>query len=421
MDFNKIINIDEVDCAYNVYRYEKFKIDLETLNINKICMTEIVNADMMIATYGEEAYARGCREVLTVGRDAIRAMGLSDKLIHYAYNYKNFIVAGTDQISDEDFQELMYKTYKQFLHSSSTQVGLHALSRFVVAFGKEDLVNRAKSAFYLHRKSPINYIIASDEKNRIAEETKNNVGIFDLVNYAINNDTVIPYYQGIHNNKKGDIDKYEALMRIKDEEGNIHHPGTFLEVAKEFNLYSTISRRMIRKALEDFKDKDFELCLNISLLDVENEEFVKWFLRKLKTYPNTKNLTIEFVETENYNNGEKLYKFLTQVRDLGCKIAVDDFGAGFATFTSMISLKPDIIKVDGSIIKDLKNNADSRTILSTICYLSNLINAKIVAEFVETLDIQDVLIQESVDYSQGYLFGKPQPMEYLMVERLAVS
>ncbi len=412
MNEKLLINLNEVDPDYNVFRYEKFKIDVEERKINKICMTEIINADMTIATFGAKAYSLGCKEVLTQGKEDVKAAGLENCLIHYTYNYKNFIVAGTQDISDDDFKAIMQKTYEQFVHSSSKEAELSALSRFVLVFG-DDLVDRAKSAFYMHRNSQNNYIIASNERELLNTENRAAVEIFNLINYAINEDKIIPYYQGIHNNELGMIDKYEALMRISDAEGRIYPPGAFLETSKKFKLYHTLSKIMINKALNDFEDRISELCINISLFDVENEEFVSWFLNRVKEYKRPDKLTIEFVETENYNCGEKLYGFLNTMRGLGCKIAVDDFGVGFATYTSIISLKPDIIKIDGQIIKRLDTNEDSRTILESINYMSNLIGAKTVAEFVENNEIQEVLLAENVDYSQGFHFAKPQPIEEL--------
>ncbi len=413
MTDNRYIDINEVDPQYNVYRYEKFKLDIEEKKINKICMTEIVNADLMIATFGEDLYASGCRDVLTQGRDVYREMGLSDCLIHYTHNYKNFIVAGTEDISDDQFEAIMYQTYQQFLHSSSESTELSALSRFVVVFGKEDMVNRAKSAFYLNKRSQNNYIIASNERAVLSQETASNVGIFNTINYAIEHNTVVPFYQGLYSNTNDKIEKYEALMRISDADGKIYSPGMFLDIAKRFKQYHTLSKMLIDRALNDFLGKKSELSINLSLFDVENDEFSEWFFDRLRKYPNPSQITIEFIETENYNSGEKLYSFLNEIRAIGCKIAVDDFGVGFATYTSIISLKPDIIKIDGQIVKNLYESVDSKIILNSICYMADLIGAETVAEFVETADIQQILVSAKVDYSQGYHFARPTPIEEL--------
>ncbi len=415
MTSNHILDLNNVDSDYNVFRYEKFKIDIKDKKINKICMTEIVNADLMIATFGEDAYALGCKEVLTQGREDLKAAGLENVLIHYMYNYKNFIVAGTEDISDKDFETLMRQVYENYVHTTAHQAQLSALSRFVLVFG-DDLINRAKSAFYHHRKSQNNYIIASNEKEVLVAENTSDIEIFNLINYAINNDKVIPYYQGLYNNNLGKVDRYEALMRISDKDGQIYNPGIFLEISKKYKLYPTLSKQLIGKVLDDFRYKETEFSINISLFDVENPEFIKWFIDLAKDYPNIHRLTVEFVETENYNSGQELHSFLNTMRDFGCKIAVDDFGVGFSTYTSIIALKPDVIKIDGEIIKNLTTSDDSRIILESINYMANLINCKSVAEFVEDKHIQQILIDEKIDYSQGYYFSKPKPIEELDIK-----
>ncbi len=416
MNGDRYIDLNEVHPDFNVFRLEKFKEDIKRLKINKICMTEIVNADMMIATFGLDSYALGCKEVLTQGRQDIQKMGLGHCVFHYIYNYKNFIVAATEDMSDKDFERLMQETYEQYMISTSKEAQLNALSRFVVVYGSEDIIDRAHSAFYFHRKSQNNYIVASNERELLNTENKQAVEIFDLINYAISEDKVIPYYQGIHNNASGEIDKYEALMRIKDADGKVYPPGMFLNIAKKYKLYHTLSRIMIEKVLSDFENNRKVICINISLFDVENTEFSNWFLERIKRFSNPDRLIIEFVETENYNTGEKLYAFLDDLREIGCEIAVDDFGVGFANYTSIISLKPDIVKIDGEIIKNLPVNPDSRTILESICFMANLIGSKTVAEFVEDEEIQRILIREKVDYSQGYHFAKPQPLEELDIQ-----
>ncbi len=415
MKNNRYIDLQQVHPDYNVFRYEKFQSDVEELKINKICMTEIMNADMMIATFGQSAYVLGCREVLTKAKKDVEDMGLSGCVIHHMYNYKNFIVAATEDLSDEVFAEIMQKTYEHYMISSSQESGLSALSRFVIVYGRENIIDRAKSAIYLHRKSQTNFIVATNEREVLNTENKESVEIFDLINYAITNDRVIPYYQGIHNNENGKIEKYEALMRITDSDGNVYLPGVFLDIAKRFKLYHSLSKIMIEKVLCDFENRKSEVSINISLFDVENDEFTDWFINRVKEWHNPSRLILEFIETENYNSGEKLYSFLNTVRQIGCKIAVDDFGVGYATYNSIISLKPDIIKIDGEIIRGLINGKDSKIIVQSINFMSKLIDSKIVAEFVENSTIQAMVLSEKISYSQGNHFAKPKPFVELEI------
>ncbi len=415
---NSIENIGAplIDSRFNIMSYEQYKKDLKTKKFTKMCMNEIINADIMIATFGEEKYFKSSSEILGAGNVAYQQMGL-DKIIYvYVNTYKNFMAVANDDMSDEDFLKLMKGFHEQYELITSQQTGLAGISRFILAFG-DNLIDQVKSACYMNSHLQNNFIVATDERERLAAKTEKNLELFDLLNYAINNDKVIPYYQGIYNNEEEKITKYEALMRIADKDGKIYPPGMFLDAAKVLKLYLPISKIMINKALKDFEHKNCELGINISLFDIQSEEFKKWFIQRLKAHPDPSKVIVEFVETENYNdNQDQVVNFLVEIRKLGCKIAVDDFGVGFATYTSIVSLKPDIIKIDGDIIKNLKQNSENKIILDSICYMAKLIGSKIVAEFVETKDIQDILVSRFVEFSQGYYFAKPQPLEELNVE-----
>ncbi len=404
-----------IDQRFNVLSYDQYLLDLDARQFKKMCMTQIMNADMMIATFGEATYNNSIREVLQGVVFACTQMGIDSSVEVYSNTYKNFIVAADDTISNKDFLGLMKAFYDQYELSTSQQTEIGGLSRFVVVFG-DDLVDRAKSAYYLNRNHQNNFIIVSNEKERLLAEHQRETEMFSLLNYAVSNNQVVPFYQGIYNNTSGAIKRYEALMRIYDKDGKLYTPGQFLSDAKRLKLYLPMSKIMIDKALTNFVGKQSELSLNISLFDIQSVDFRRWFLDRIKRHPSPEKVIVEFVETENYNNDNLLIRFLSQVRKIGCKIAVDDFGAGFATYSSIIALRPDIIKIDGEIIKNLTKNEESKIILDSICYMARLIGSTIIAEFVEDAEIQEVVMDNQIHYSQGYHFAKPALFEQLSVK-----
>ncbi len=408
-----------LDSRFNVLSYEQFLIDMKEKKFNKICMTEVINADMMIATFGEERYNKTSAEVLAMGNQAYKMMGI-DNLVHvYIHTYKTFMAVANDDMSYDDFYNLMKTNHEQYELIRSKQTGLSGISRFAVAEG-DHLIDKVMSAYYVNKDMQNNFIVAKDEREMLLAEQEENVKVLDLLNYAVLNDKVIPYYQGIYNNKTDKISKYEALMRVYDEEGKIYAPGAFLDVAKTFKMYLALSKIIIDKALNDFADIDCEISFNISLLDIQSEEFRDWLIERLKEHPQPNKVIVEFVETEDYNIGSNdiLFEFLEEVRKIGCKIAVDDFGVGYATYTSIISLKPEIIKIDGNIIKTVDTSNDSRIILESIKCMADLIGSETVAEFVENEEIHEITKSYGVDFAQGYLFAKPEPLEKLDTKKL---
>ncbi len=389
----------------------KLREDIENLGLNKLCMTEVLNADLSIAAYGEEVYYAGCKDVLDNAQLALEQTGLDKVIRLYSFNYKNFVLAGTEHIPKEQFLEVMKQFYAQFESAASEQVEVSAVSRFVVVLQPDRLIERALHALLEAKETQENFVVAPEVLD-IATTVKEDAKILDLINFAMDENRIIPFYQGIHNNATGKIEKYEALMRIKDKDEKIHSPYVFLDIAKKYKIYNRISQMMIAAALSNFENRPEQLSINISAYDIENDTFRKWFYKKLETYPNSHNLVIEFVETENYQNG-MLFEFIKTIRQYGCKVSADDFGSGYATYTAVISLSPAFIKIDGTIIKDVAKAKENVIILRSICYMANLIGAKTIAEFVENEEIQAILEKYGVDYSQGYLFSKPQPIECL--------
>ncbi len=415
MTKNKTLSSRLIDHRFGIYSYEQFLIDNKTMKFNKICMTEVINADTMIATYGEAQFNASSSEILAMGNEAYKLMGI-DHLIHvYVHSYKTFMAVANADMSDEDFLNLMKENHRQYELITAKNTSLGGVSRFVLAFG-DNIIDRVNSAFYMHRDLQSNFIIATDELEKLGMIAQQNNLMFNLLNFAISNQLVVPFYQGIRDNQKGEITKYEALMRIYTEDGKICNPGMFLDVAKKLKLYLPLSKIIIDRALRDFEDKESDVSLNITLYDIQALDFKMWLLGRLKEHPHPQRVIIEFVETENYNKNSELFSFLNKVREIGCQIAVDDFGVGYATYSSIISLRPDIIKIDGDIIKNITTNEDSLIILESIVYMAKLINAKTTAEFVENEDIQKVLNEYNIDYSQGYHYAKPEPLSQLNIK-----
>ncbi len=399
------------DSNMNVANTLKYHHDLEKLAFNKLCMTEVLNADLAIAAYGEEVYQAGCRDVLENVQLYLQHANLDKKIFLYSYTYNNFVLAGTAEISKEDFLNVMKEFFTQFESAASSAVEVSAVSRFAVVLQEDRLIERAFHALKDAKDTRENFIITPD----IFDDTTpvvNDAKILDLINFAMQGDRVVPYYQGIRNNANGKIEKYEALIRLVDLEGQVYSPIKFLDIAKKYKIYNRLSIAMIKRAMDEFENRSEELSINISAYDISSETFRKWLFRQLESYKNASRLIIEFVETENYQD-EILFDFVQKIRSYGCRISVDDFGSGYATYTSIIALSPAFIKIDGTIIKDITNSENNVIILKSICYMANLIGAKTIAEFVENEEIQKILEEHAVSYSQGYLYSMPKPVTEL--------
>ena len=265
------------------------------------------------------------------------------------------------------------------------------------------------------RKKNIQFYVkeSADEHELDDESIRERYHIVNVINYALANDKIIPYYQGIHDNREGKINHYESLMRIMDENGKIYYPDSFLGVARTFGvLYDAMSRRMIQKVFARFQDlEDISVSINISIRDIKNKEMLELIYDKLSTVPYPENFVFEILESEDIDDYTELTEFVDRVHELGGMVAIDDFGSGFSNLQHILGIHSDYLKIDGSIIRRCCDSQESENLLALISGWKSMSSHKIsiVAEFVENQDIQNKIVSYGVDYSQGYLFSRPSP------------
>ena len=151
------------------------------------------------------------------------------------------------------------------------------------------------------------------------------------------------------------------------------------------------------------------ITMNLSFKDILNYEFIDYLdnvLEKLK-FEDRNRLVFEILESENLSDYDFLEEFVLKYKKLGVKIAIDDFGSGYSNFIRIIRLKPDYLKIDGSLIKNIDKDNNSYEIVKSIIAFSKTLNIKTIAEYVHSEKIFNLLLELDVDEFQGYYFGKP--------------
>ena len=151
------------------------------------------------------------------------------------------------------------------------------------------------------------------------------------------------------------------------------------------------------------------ITINLSFKDILNYEFIDYLdnvLEKLK-FEDRNRLVFEILESENLSDYDFLEEFVLKYKKLGVKIAIDDFGSGYSNFIRIIRLKPDYLKIDGSLIKNIDKDNNSYEIVKSIIAFSKTLNIRTIAEYVHSEEIFNLLLELGVDEFQGYYFGKP--------------
>jgi diguanylate cyclase (GGDEF)-like protein len=221
-------------------------------------------------------------------------------------------------------------------------------------------------------------------------------------------DRLLPYFQPIVDLKTLEVVKYEALCRLKDENGDIITPNTFMQVAKNSRLYSQITRMMVEKSFEVFQDKNFKISINISIEDILNQETVLFFEKMIKKFKMFGKVEFEITESEKIYDFKKVEKFIKHFKlTHDCTFAIDDFGNGYSNFEYLLQLKIDVVKIDGSLIKNFIFDSKKSLLLQHIANLSKDLDIQTVAEFVEDGEMVSKLKEIGITRGQGYFFSKP--------------
>ena len=277
------------------------------------------------------------------------------------------------------------------------------------SFGKEHLYEDAKCGLdeAINKKMLIKY--ANDSSIHDHIEAKKNMEVIKMVKIALDNYKIVSYFQPIINNKTRIIEKYESLVRLVDENGNVLSPYSFLDISKKGSYYNKITHRVLENSFKILEHISTKISINLSSLDIEKEETRVKLYSLLEEYKeDASRIVFELLEDEDVKDFAVIKSFIKRVKKLGVMIAIDDFGAGYSNFERLLEFEPDILKIDGSLIKNIANDVYSRNIVETIVSFAKKQNIITIAEFVENEEIFNILYNLGVDYSQGYYFGEPK-------------
>jgi len=261
-----------------------------------------------------------------------------------------------------------------------------------------------KEALSKHKK-----FLLFKENMRKPEEYAHNIEWINRIKKAIEDDRIICYYQPIYsNNDDIHTSKYESLVRLIDTDGEAISPFFFLDIARRAKLYPKITQIVIDKAFETFKNMPkTEFSVNLSIEDILSEKTVNYIYNKLESYPNPERIIFEITESQEITDYSIINKFIKYVKQYNVKIAIDDFGSGYANFEHILNIDADYIKIDGSLIKNIDTSEHSRVITEAIINFSKKLNRKTIVEFVHNEKVFNIVKELGADYSQGFYLGVP--------------
>ena len=386
-------------------------MDINLRGFDRVCMINVANISGMKAVFPERAVQLTNRDFLSKSTNFVRRLGYPIYAIdewQLAVAAPSYLVTFSKFVSDmEELQRELFKT-------SEGYIAIVPIFCVLDACTVDNLWDAYASARVEMSLKNNQFYVRDARSDQLDEEAiREQYHMVNVINYAITHDKVIPYYQGIYDNRENCIHHYESLMRLEDENGKLYYPEEFLEVARSFGLlYDSISRIMIRKVFQKFRSiENKSVSINLGIRDIKNREIVDCIFDFLPSVKHPENFVFEILENEDVDEYEYLLRFVEKVHNLGGRISIDDFGSGYSNLQHVVSIPSDYLKIDGSIIKKCCESRESENLLALISGFKNLgtRNMGIIAEYVENEEIQDKLKSYGIDFSQGFLFSKPAP------------
>ena len=243
------------------------------------------------------------------------------------------------------------------------------------------------------------------------------------IKYKMNKDKYLLQYQPIYNPRNKEIIGFEGLLRLLDEENKLVPPYKFIPEIEKNDMLFDISLWILKKAIEDYNkiknykcvsNKNFYISLNISLNEIENDNFVKQAIEILsKSNLEKNNICLEVIERFKINNTNKANKNIKLLRENGFKIAIDDFGIEYSNLDILEKLHIDTIKIDKNFVDGIGKDIIKNEIVLFISKIAKITNKSVVLEGVEE-EHQDTIIKKIENdsiYVQGYYYNKPMYLE----------
>ena len=396
-----------VDSLTRLPNRNRLKKDLETSQKDIMAMINIDKFSTINDLFGEY---NGDRVLLKFSETLKKYFNSSEYDIYRIEADKFLVVSKT---YDKDVQEIydICKNFEDYIEKDPIYLDEHEIDlNITIGIAKDEEGNA-----YKHVQRVISYarrkfepILIYNESFNIQESFEENIKWIKKIKNGVKNGNFKGYFQPIVDTKTKEVYKYEALIRYIEEDGTVVSPYTFLGIAKKAKLYPNIIKIMIKEAFHLIKTKNKRVAVNISFEDIASVTtmfYVYDVIAQNKQYAD--NLEFEILESEEISDFSEVFKFIHNVRRYGCRVGVDDFGAGYSNFNMLVNLDISYVKIDSSLIKNIDQSDNQKIIVKTIDEFAKKFGFKTVAEFVSKEEIYEIVKDIGVDYCQGYYFDAP--------------
>ena len=376
-----------------------FVIGIDNINmVNQAFGYEV--ADAVILTIGQrlDRCLRACDMIGRVGGDRFGAVlsncpaaevgTAAEKILEVARNTAVDTPAGPIHVT---------VSIGVIVFPESTRTGADAMTKADIALQKAKRSGRNTWAMY-------------DYTEQQRHHQRKNMVIAEQVQRALREERMRLSFQPIVCSQSHKPVFHECLLRMVQPDGEIVPAGAFMPVVEELGLIRLVDRKVLELVIEELaRHPDARLAMNVSGLTAMDRSWLRNVVGLLRGKPEiSSRLVVEITETAGLEDMDECTRFVATLRDLGCQVALDDFGAGYTSFRHLKTLAVDMVKIDGSFIHDIAKNRDNLLFVRTLLDLARNFKLETVAECVETQDEAKLLKEEGVNLLQGYAFGAPE-------------
>jgi diguanylate cyclase (GGDEF)-like protein len=275
-----------------------------------------------------------------------------------------------------------------------------------------EALTHAYQACFVAKSETGNAVHVYNERDRALVRERRALHWVPMIRQALNQERFRLVFQPLLDIRSGRIEQYEVLLRMVGEDGSLMAPGEFIGVAEQTGLIHDIDRWVVSEALQVLAGttEPIRLSVNLSGKAFNDSSLVPFFERKLQQIKgDPSRITFEITETAAIGNLEETRRMVHQLREMGCRFALDDFGAGFNSYAHLKQFPVDTVKIDGSFIANLATDRIDRQLVRSMADIARRLGKRTVAEFVENMETLRLLEELGVDAAQGFFIGRPDP------------
>ena len=331
--------------------------------------------------------------------DALRkdAIGVAEKVLEAFHHYR-FLYNGKQQVSNL---------------TASIGIALYPFHGNDLA----SLLSNVDMAMYQAKDRGRNCFALFDQEAKNMRSIHKRVHWAKKLRDALDEDRFVLYSQPVVRLADRKLMHQEILLRLHDEHGKLILPGDFIETAESIGLIQEIDTQVATKILRHLQTtsnghQKRRYFVNLSRASISDPRWVRRFLYLLKAHDTASSqLVFEITETAAMSEIDVTLAFIHEIKNMGCRIALDDFGSGFSSFYYVKKFDVDYLKIDGHFVQDLTHDQSNRFFVKALNDIGQGLRKQVIAEWVENQEQLQALIEMGTQYGQGYLFQRPAPLE----------